>query len=80
MKYKATFCCDATRDMYAYVNQTGNGMPVFAGDRYQRSAGSMISSLVRRIVVLFVRTIASNVIKRPQTISTKNSVIRLRNL
>jgi len=42
--------------------------------------GSMISSLVRRIVVLFVRTIASNVIKRPQTISTKNSVIRLWNL
>jgi len=65
MKYKATFCCDATRDMYAYVNQTGNVMPVFAGDRYQRGhgLGSMISSLVRRIVVLFVRTIASNVIK-----------------
>ena len=71
MKRKATFCCDASRGKYEdyYTNQSGRGMPVFAGARYQRvhGLGSILSGLIRRIIVPFFRangrTIASKAIK-----------------
>ena len=71
MKRKAMFCCDASRDMYEdyYTNQSGHGMPVFAGARYQRGhgLGSILSGLFRRIIIPFFRangrTIASKAIK-----------------
>ena len=71
MKRKATFCCDASRDMYEdyYTNQSGHGMPVFAGARYQRGhgLGSILSGVFRRIILPFFkangRTIASKAIK-----------------
>jgi len=71
MKRKAMFCCDASRDMYEdyYTNQSGHGMPVFAGARYQRGhgLGSILGGLFRRIIIPFFRangrTIASKAIK-----------------
>ena len=71
MKRKATFCCDASRDMYEdyYTSQSGLGMPVFAGARYQHGhgLGSILSGLFRRIILPFFRangrTIASKAIK-----------------
>jgi len=70
MKRKATFCCDASRGMYEdYYTQSGRGMPVFVGARYQRGhgLGSILSGLVRRIILPFFRangrTIASKAIK-----------------
>ena len=59
MKRKAMFCCDASRDMYEdyYTSQTGNGMPIFVGARYQRGhgLGSMLSGLFRRITLPFFK-------------------------
>ena len=52
-----------------YTNQSGHGMPVFAGARYQRGhgLGSILSGLLRRIILPFFRangrTIASKAIK-----------------
>ena len=71
MKRKATFCCDASRDMYEdyYTNQSRHGMLVFAGARYQRGhgLGSILSGVFRRIILPFFkangRTIASKAIK-----------------
>ena len=70
MKRKATFCCDASRDMYEdyYTNQSGQGTPVFVGAKYQRGhgLGSILNGLFRRIVLPFLRangrTIASKAI------------------
>ena len=71
MKRKAMFCCDASRDMYEdyYTSQSGLGMPVFAGARYQHGhgLGSILSGLFRRIILPFFRangrTMASKAIK-----------------
>jgi len=52
-----------------YTNQSGHGMPVFVGARYQRGhgLGSILSGLFRRIILPFFRangrTIASKAIK-----------------
>ena len=46
-------------DMYEdyYTSQTGNGMPIFAGARYQRGhgLGSMLSGLFSRIILPFFK-------------------------
>jgi len=71
MKRKAQFCCDASRDMYEdyYANQSGAAMPVFVGARYQRGhgLGSMLSGLIRHVVVPFLKrnsgALAGNVLK-----------------
>jgi hypothetical protein len=48
---KKPFCCDASRLAYEdyYVQQSGNGMPVFQGARMQRGhgVGSFLSGLFR---------------------------------
>ena len=48
---KKQFCCDASRLDYEdyYLNQSGNGMPVFHGARMQRGHGleSFLSGLFR---------------------------------
>lgn len=70
MKRK-TFCCDASRGMYEdyYTRQSGDGMPVFAGAKYQRGhgLGSMLSGLFRNIIVPFfkrnAKTMASHAVK-----------------
>lgn len=45
------FCCDANRLAYEdyYLNQSGNGMPIFQGARTQRGhgLGSVLSGLFR---------------------------------
>jgi len=71
MKRKAMFCCDSTSDIYEYyyTNQSGRGMPVFAGARYQlgHGLGSILGGLFRRVVAPFFRangrTLASKAIK-----------------
>ena len=71
MNRKASLCCDASRGMYKdyCTNQSGRGMPVFVGARYQRGHGlsSILSGLIRRIILPFLRasgkTIASKAIK-----------------
>jgi len=53
-----TYYCDASRRLYEdyYANQSGSGMPVFVGRRYQRGhgLGQSIAGLFKRIIVPFV--------------------------
>jgi len=71
MKRKAMFCRDASRSLYEdyYTNQSGRGMPIFVGARYQRGhgLGSILGGLFRRVTFLFFRAhgkaIASKAIK-----------------
>ena len=81
MKRKAMFCCDASRDMYEdyYTNESGHGMPVFAGAKHERGhgLGSILSGLFRRIMMPFFRangrTIASKAIKTGLEVATVRS-------
>lgn len=60
---KRKFCCDASRAMYEdyYIQQSGNGLPVFAGSRMQRGhgLGSMLSGLFRSAVPMIKRGLAT---------------------
>ena len=57
------FCCDASRHMYEsyYLDQSGNGMPVFVGGRGQagHGLGSMLSSLFRSAFPMIKRGLAT---------------------
>src|ERR1700690_149125 len=59
---KRKFCCDSSRGMYEdyYMNQSGSGMPVFAGYRGQRGhgLGSMLSGLFRSAMPMIRRGLA----------------------
>jgi len=63
-----TYCCDATRHLYEdyYANQSGNGMPVFVGRRYQRGHGlaQTIGGLFKRFVIPFVAPHAKRIGKQ----------------
>ena len=52
-----TYCCDATRHLYEdyYANQSGSGMPVFVGRRFQHGHGlaQTIGGLFKRYVIQF---------------------------
>jgi len=67
MKRK-TYCCDASRHMYEnyYADQSGSGIPVFVGQRYQRGhgLGQTISGLFKRFVIPFVTPRAKEVGKK----------------
>lgn len=56
---KRKFCCDASRGMYEdyYVNQSGNGVPIFEGYRGQRGhgLGSILSGFFRSAMPLLKR-------------------------
>lgn len=62
MMTKKRFCCDASRGMYEeyYMNQSGNGVPVFQGSRGQRGhgLGSMLSGLFRSAMPMIKRGLA----------------------
>src|SRR5215470_6114747 len=57
------FCCDDSRHLYEsyYMNQSGNGMPVFVGGRGQagHGLGSMLSSLFRSAFPMIKRGLAT---------------------
>jgi len=67
MKRK-TYCCDASRRQYEdyYANQSGSGMPVFVGRRYQRGHGlaQTIGGLFKRFVIPFVAPYAKHLGKQ----------------
>lgn len=56
---KRKFCCDASKGMFEdyYVNQAGNGMPVFQGARGQRGHGfgSVLGGLFRSAMPMLKR-------------------------
>jgi len=56
---KKRYCCDASRSLYTdyYVNQAGNGRPVFQGARGQRGHGfgSVLSGLFRSAMPVLKR-------------------------
>ena len=60
---KKQFCCDASRDLYEkyYLDQSGNGFPVFVGSRGQRGhgLGSLLGGLFRSAMPLIRRGLAS---------------------
>lgn len=60
---KRKFCCDASRHMYEsyYLDQSGSGLPVFAGSRGQRGhgLGSMLSGLFRSAMPMIKRGLAT---------------------
>jgi len=63
-----TYCCDATRHMYEdyYANQSGNGMLMFVGRRYQRGHGlaQTIGGLFKHFVIPFVAPHAKRIGKQ----------------
>jgi hypothetical protein len=56
---KRKYCCDASKSLYEeyYVNQAGNGMPVFQGSRGQRGHGfgSVLGGLFRSAMPMLKR-------------------------
>ena len=56
---KQKYCCDASKSLYEeyYINQAGNGMPVFQGSRGQRGHGfgSVLSGLFRSAMPMLKR-------------------------
>jgi hypothetical protein len=56
---KQKFCCDASRGLYEdyYINQAGNGVPIFQGSRGQRGHGfgSILGGLWRSALPLLKR-------------------------
>jgi len=63
-----TYCCDASRRLYEdyYANQSGSGMPVFVGRRYQRGhgLGQSIAGLFKRFIFPFVAPHAKRIGKQ----------------
>ena len=57
------FCCDASKDMYEmyYMDQSGSGMPIFAGGQGQRGhgLGSMLSGFFRSAFPMIKRGLAA---------------------
>ena len=57
------FCCDASKHLYEnyYVDQSGNGLPVFVGSRGQRGhgLGSILSGLFRSALPMIRRGLAT---------------------
>ena len=60
---KRVFCCDGSRHLYEtyYMDQTGNGMPVFYGSRGQRGhgLGSILGGLFRGAMPMIKRGLAA---------------------
>lgn len=56
------FCCDASRHLYEsyYLDQSGSGIPVFAGSRGQRGhgLGSILGGLFRSALPMIKRGLA----------------------
>ena len=57
------FCCDASRHLYEryYVDQSGNGMPIFVGTRGQRGhgLGSLLGGFFRSALPMLKRGLAT---------------------
>jgi len=65
---RKTYCCDASRHLYEdyYDKQSGSGMPVYVGRRYQRGHGlaQTIGGLFKRYVIPFVAPRAKQLSKQ----------------
>ena len=57
------FCCDASRHLYEryYIDQSGNGMPIFVGTRGQRGhgLGSLLDEFFRSALPMLKRGLAT---------------------
>ena len=57
------FCCDASRHLYEryYIDQSGNGMPIFVGTRGQRGhgLGSLLGGFFRSALPMLKRGLAT---------------------